>query len=543
MRADELRIRDLLQIDPDSGIIRFGNNRSLLLDAVALGLLRAQLVEAFGLTVARGLLTRLGYTHGWRTAQSLQEVIPWDSEEEWRTAGGRLHRLQGMVVFEPVPKAQRKDSRTLAEAIWKDSYEAEEHVRHLGQSEEPVCWTLAGFASGYLSYVHGEAIYCIEVDCCGKGDAHCHMIGKTERAWGSVIAPHLVYYEKDCLDAALRGVTESIKKLEKKLRARRRALSASEDWVEAGELVARSGAMRRVLLLCKKAAEVDTTVLICGESGTGKERVARYIHDQSRRAAGPFIAINCGALPDTLLESELFGHVKGAFTGASSDRPGLFEAAHRGTILLDEIGEVPPQLQVRLLRVLQEREVRRLGENRPRPIDVRVLAATNKRLTDEVDQGRFRADLAYRLRVIEIEVPPLRERPDDILPLARTKLAASALQFERRVRRLSPAAERRLLSYDWPGNVRELHNAIERAVVFAETDAVDEEDLPRLGSSGARIAHLPGGVPTGTLADIERIAILAALESTEGNKAEAARRLGIGEATLYRKLRRYRGGT
>ena len=547
MRAGELRIDDLLQMDPRGGVIRFGGRRTLLLDAVALGLLRAQLIDVFGLTVARGLFTRLGYAHGWRTAEALRDSLPWDDEHEWRIAGGRLHRLQGLVTFEPVSAPDRRDPAALAEAIWKDSYEAEQHVLHMGRATEPVCWTLAGFASGYLSHVLGQAVYCIEEQCCGQGDSVCHMVGRTQEAWGEKIAPHLPFYERECLDESLRSLRATVRELESRLRAHRRMLGPDRDVLETGGIVARSSAMRRIIHLCQRAAKVDSTILVCGESGVGKERVAGYIHDQSERTGGPFVAVNCGALPETLLESELFGHVRGAFTGASSDRPGLFEAAHGGTLFLDEIGEVPPSIQVRLLRVLQEREVRRVGENRDRKVDVRVLAATNRPLMAEVEAGRFRQDLLYRLRVIEIEVPPLRDRPDDILPLARAKLVETASRFKRKVRDFTPAVARRLIAHSWPGNVRELHNAIERAVVFAESEHIEIGDLPDFalatasgGSDGespgsARVAPAPG-----TLADVERAHILAMLQATGGNKAEAARRLGIGEATLYRKIRRYR---
>ncbi|MEM9492476.1 MAG: sigma-54-dependent Fis family transcriptional regulator, partial [Myxococcota bacterium] len=454
MRIDELRIADLLELDPAGGVIRFGGQRTLLLDAVALGLLRSQLIETFGLTVARGLLTRLGYSHGWRTAETLRDTIAWDSEREWRIAGGRLHRLQGMVSFEPVDTATARASGALAHALWYDSYEAEQHILHLGRSDQPVCWTLCGFASGYLSRVTGEPVYCIEESCCGQGDAICRMIGKTEDQWGAEIADHKVYYERDCLDESLRALRGSMRKMEAKLRANRRLLGDDSQELGTGGMVARSRAMRRVLDVARRVAAVDSTLLISGESGVGKERVARFVHEQSPRAAGPFVALNCGALPENLLESELFGHSKGSFTGASTDRPGLFEAANGGTLFLDEIGEVPPPLQVRLLRVLQEREVRRLGENRARPIDVRVLAATHRDLGAAVAEQRFREDLYYRLRVIEVEIPPLRERPDDILPLARVQLVTTAQRFDRKVRDFTPAVARRLIAHTWPGNVR-----------------------------------------------------------------------------------------
>ena len=538
MRAEDLRIDDLLEMSRAGGVIRFGGNRTLLFDAVALGLLRSQLVETFGLEVARGLLTRLGYSHGWRVAESIRDRFEWDTPQEWRRAGGRLHRLQGLVDFAPVAR-ERDDA--LAEAIWRDSYEAEQHVLHLGQADEPVCWSLAGFASGYLSRVHGRPIYAIEETCCGQGDTVCHMVARAEEDWGDALEQHRRYYERDCLDASLRGLRDSVRELERALRRRRRALRDVSLAVDEHGMVARSRAMRRVLELCKRVAAVDSTVLIHGESGVGKERVARLIHELSARTAAPFIAVNCGALPANLLESELFGHAKGAFSGATTSRAGLFEAANGGTLLLDEIGDVPPPLQVRLLRVLQEREVRRVGENEPRPVDVRVLAASHRELAQEVAAGRFREDLLFRLRVIELTIPPLRERLDDVLPLARMKLLETSKRFKREIQGFTPAAAKQLIAYDWPGNVRELLNAVERAVVFADGQVIEAEDL-RLSSPRAalppRVAVDPTA-PERTLAEVEREHILAALERAGGNRSEAARRLGIGPATLFRKLKRY----
>lgn len=540
MRAEDLCIDDLLQMDPTGGVIRFGGRRTLLFDAVALGILRAQLVEVFGVTVARGFLTRLGYVHGRRTAEDLKDRLPWDDETEYRRAGGRLHRLQGMVEFEPVSGPDRRDPEAVAEAIWRASYEAEQHILHLGLASEPVCWTLCGFASGYLSQVMGQTIYALETQCVGCNDAVCHMVAKTEAAWGDAITPHLAYYERDCLDASLHTLKQSIRRLEDEVRSHRNMLGSVQDTLDTGGMVARSTQMQTVLHLCRRAARVDSTVLIFGESGVGKERIARFIHDQSDRTGGPFVAINCGALPQSLLESELFGHIKGAFTGATHDRPGLFEAAHGGTLFLDEIGEVPPPLQVRLLRVLQEREVRRVGENQDRKVDVRVLAATNRALSEAVAAGEFREDLWYRLKVIEVEIPPLRERPDDILPLARLKLREAAAQFRRKVYDLTSAVAKRLVAHDWPGNVRQLHNAVERAVVFAEADCLDVNDFPDLAPGSVKPADEAPMAWTGTLQDMERTLILETLKRTEGNRAEAARRLNIGEATLFRKIRQYR---
>jgi transcriptional regulator with GAF, ATPase, and Fis domain len=231
--------------------------------------------------------------------------------------------------------------------------------------------------------------------------------------------------------------------------------------------VAASAEMRQVLELARRVARADASVLVTGESGVGKERVARLIHDESQRSAGPFVALNCGAVPEALIESELFGHARGEFTGAMRDRAGLFEEANKGSLLLDEVGELTPAMQVKLLRTLQTQEVRRVGENRPRKVDVRLIAATHRDLTEEVQKGRFRQDLYYRLKVIEIHEPPLRERKDDLLPLARVLLRDAAARAGSRVGGLTPAAADQLLRHDWPGNVRELDNAMQRAVVLA----------------------------------------------------------------------------
>jgi transcriptional regulator with PAS, ATPase and Fis domain len=302
-------------------------------------------------------------------------------------------------------------------------------------------------------------------------------------------------------------------------------------------MVVRSPAMRQLIDLAQRVARVDSTVLISGESGTGKERVAKLVHNASSRAPGPFIAVNCGAITETLLESELFGHVKGAFTGALQERPGLFESANGGTLLLDEVGEVSPAMQVKLLRVLQEREIRRVGESTSRAIDVRVLAATNRELAQEIAEGRFRMDLYYRLHVVELQVPPLRQRREDILPLARILLAEAASRLNRPVTELSPRTADQLLRYDWPGNVRELENAMERVVALAQGAHAELEDLPDEARQAIPIPLLTA--PVKHLDAIEKEYILAVLELNAGNQARSAEQLGIGSATLYRKLKSY----
>lgn len=538
LKAADLDLRELLQFEPLGGVLRFGGQRALILDAAALGILRRELVLLLGVSGARGVLTRFGYAHGWRTAETLKTSFPWDDESEWKRAGGRLHALQGLVSVDTTHiEAGAAASKPFAAALWHDSYEAEQHLLHLGQAEEPVCWTLTGFASGYLSYCNGQEVTCVEERCRGKGDAVCSLVGRMRGDWGDEIAAHLPFYEQGCLDAALAHVTTELKRVEQRLRARKKQLG--RDLPDAGPsgLTAQSESMLRVLDLARRVAKVDSTVLITGESGVGKERVARLIHDESARAGGPFVAINCGAVTESLLESELFGHAKGAFTGAAQDRPGIFEAAHGGTLLLDEIGEVPPPMQVKLLRTLQEREVRRVGENKSRKVDVRVLAATNRDLPAEVHAARFRQDLYYRLRVVELRVPPLRERRDDVLALARTFLAAAAERMRRKITGFTPAAANQLVRYGWPGNVRELENAMERAVALAKGPRVDVDDLPEEIGLAIPSSYAPGDVRP--LEDVERDYILAVVRANQGNRAAAAKQLEIGIATLYRKLKQY----
>lgn len=303
-------------------------------------------------------------------------------------------------------------------------------------------------------------------------------------------------------------------------------------------IVARSATMIQFLNLARRVARVDSTVLLIGESGAGKERIAKMIHDESERAAEPFIRVNVGAIPESLLESELFGHARGAFTGATQQRPGLFEAADHGTLLLDEIGEISPSLQVKLLRAIQEREIRRVGENLTRPVDVRILAATNRDLAQAVAAGGFRQDLYYRLKVVELRVPALREREDDILPLARELLATAASRMKREVTGFAPGVVDRLLHYPWPGNVRELQNAMERGAALALKHRVELADLPEeIGHGCATPAPAMGCVRP--LDEVEKDYILAALALNGGNQTHTARQLQIGTATLHRKLKGY----
>jgi DNA-binding NtrC family response regulator len=540
MRADDLDHKEILELDPAGGMIHFGGQRAILLDAVAMGLLRKYLVENFSLTAARTVLTQFGFAHGWRMAEAMRTDFKWDNDDEWRRAGNRLHTLGGLFALQ----AEGMDPLSKDGMMLVASYEAEQHLLHFGRADAPMCWTICGLVSGYLSRTVGEEVFVLEDRCQGKGDAGCHLFGRTRAEWGDERAEELRFYDKnrlsECLDVSIHRVMETLKAAERRIKEHQRVLTsvAAETNDPQLGIVAKSPAMRKLVDLSCRVAKVDSTVLITGESGAGKERIARLVHTESTRAAGPFIAVNCGAITETLLESELFGHARGVFTGATHDRPGLFESANGGTLLLDEVGEVSPGMQVKLLRAIQEREIRRVGENKSRKVDVRIIAATNRNLATSVGDGSFRQDLYYRLKVVELHVPPLRERRDDILPLARVLLAGSALWMKRKISGLTPSATDQLLRYAWPGNVRELENAMERAVALTSGSRVELEDLPEEVRQ-ARQAFVASDGTVRPLDDIEKDYILSALALNSGNQTRTAEQLKIGSATLYRKLKSY----
>lgn len=310
-------------------------------------------------------------------------------------------------------------------------------------------------------------------------------------------------------------------------------------------IIGRSPPMKELIEAVAMVAPSEATALITGESGTGKELIARIIHFNSSRKDGPLVVVNCAALAETLLESELFGHEQGAFTGANKRREGRFMAAHKGTIFLDEIGEMSPSMQARLLRVIQEREIQRVGGDETIRVDVRILAATNRDLEQEVASGKFREDLYYRLNVVTLRMPALRERLEDIPLLARYFLDRFAEKNRKQVKGFTPLAMDMLLKYEWPGNVRELENAVERAVILLPGDYVTEKELPvsitQSYPDAEEINQAQRIPPTGrSLEEIEKEAILTTLEEAGGNKSEAARRLGITRKTLHKKLEQYK---
>jgi two-component system, NtrC family, response regulator HydG len=528
MPGSVAELRDLLAFRPGAGVTCVGL-RAVVTDAVALGLFRKDLIAQLGEEKARGLLQKLGFIEGWRTGQGLKDTRP----DLWSDGGcgPYLPMIRGEFTVAKNTRTKGEHGRPLVDTIWGDSVEAEQYLHHLGRATSPVCWVNQGFASGYLSFKEGRPTWYVEHTCVACGDQVCHGEARYKEAWPASMQPQFEVYEREYAAAAqgfLSQMGEGTQRWEPGARKR-----------EKGQLVCESPAMQRVLDKAGRVASCAATVLLTGESGVGKEKVARFIHAESPRAQQPFVALNCGAIPDALLERELFGHVKGAFTGADGDAPGLFEAAHGGTLFLDEVAELALPMQVKLLRALQEKEIRRIGESRSRPVDVRVLAATNRDLLAEVEAGRFREDLYYRLHVIELRIPPLRERPEDVLPLAHEALQRLSAARNEAPPRLLPEAEKMLAAHPWRGNVRELQNAIEYAVALCDDCVIGPADLPDELQPLAALRALKGGAAPAirSLDAVEREHILAALEAASGNKAEAAARLGIGLATLYRKLR------
>ncbi|MGI9140304.1 MAG: sigma-54-dependent transcriptional regulator [Gemmatimonadaceae bacterium] len=343
-------------------------------------------------------------------------------------------------------------------------------------------------------------------------------------------------FQNDALIAMVRRAAET-RQLKTENRALKREIKRRDT---AGKPIGGNKSWLDVLNIAETVATSDSTVLLQGESGTGKGVVARYIHELSHRSGGPFVSINCGALPESLLESELFGHVKGSFTGAVKDKAGMFSSAEQGTFFLDEIGETTAATQVKLLRVLQHREVIPVGATEPIPIDTRLIAATNRDLDQEIARGNFRSDLFYRLNVIAIEIPPLRERRDDIPVLAESFLADIALKRGQPQKKLSAEAAEQLQEYSWPGNVRELENAIERAVILASNGVILPGSLPdkvRQRKTEPLVSDRAAANPS--LEAIERAYIMWVLGAEGGNKSRAADVLGIDTSTLHRKLSRF----
>ena len=541
-------LAELLDIRPDQGIIRLHEQRVVLLSAAAMGLLRKELIDTLGLETARRLFLRFGYADGYHDAVSLRDRSHWSSPLEGLRAGLVLHRLEGIVRAEIVALDHDAASgRFHEEALWHDSYVAEQHVHHYGKAGAPVCWSLVGYASGYASACLGHEVYFRESECLAQGATKCTVIGKDAESWGTELETLRADFQSGTLGREVERLREVVHKRLQEVDRRERLVAKRERELNllrervarhaaSKQFIAGSVVMQDVLELAARVAPLDTTVLVYGESGTGKEFIVRMIHDQSPRATGPFVSINCAALTETLLESELFGHVRGAFTGAVRDKAGLFEVASNGTLFLDEIGEVAPTVQAKLLRALQEREIRRVGAERTIKVNARVVAATNRDLRAAVAAGTFREDLYFRLGAFVITVPPLRDRREDIPPMVHDFVRRAAARVKKDVQNVSAEAMTALMNYGWPGNVRELQHAIERAVIVARGVSIRLRELPPEVSQKIRQRTPDDSLD---LQALERATIERALERFRGSRRDAAEALKISTVTLWRKMKQY----
>lgn len=541
-------LRRLLRFDPESGAIWLGDRRMVLMHTKALAELRQDLMSSVGHEHARRILTRMGYASGLCDAEYAKKARPTDSLQDSFMVGPRLHMLEGAARVTPVKlNLDIEAGQFYAEFRWDHSWEAYAHQQKFGLVDDPSCWTLLGYASGYTSAFMGRLILFKETLCAACGADHCQIIGRPIEEWPDGEA-HRIYFTDDSL-------VEKMEALQSQVEALKSTLGPAN---LGGQLIGNAPAFRKAYTLMEKVAQTQVTVLLTGETGVGKERFARALHELSNRADKPFVAINCAALPAELIEAELFGVEKGAYTGAHAARAGRFERADGGTLLLDEVGEMPMAAQAKLLRVLQEGEIERVGSESTRKINVRLVAATNVDLEQAVLAGRFRADLMYRLNVYPICIPPLRERKADIEQLAQGMLARFCALHGKRVLGFDERALQALRQHDWPGNVRELENLVERGVILTSQGgrvAVDHlfPNQPDTNQTGldaqGHLSKLPSVqdddlsqriLDSGSsLDDIEARVLDHAVTRARGNLSEAARMLGLTRPQLaYRQKQR-----
>jgi len=558
-------IKDLLSqfhFEADKGKIWFNEQQMLLIHAGVMGLLRKDLIDSLGVQRAKRLLIRFGYHSGWKDAELVRKIRPNVSEQEAFSLGPQLHSIKGMVTVEPVVlEFDVKKKAFYGDINWHDSYEVDEHLQHFGPSKEPVCWTLLGYASGFSTYYMGETIIFKEVACGACGDDHCRIIGKPLSQWEEkvelekLLLPDPIAEELFSLQAQLSELRETFQEAD-----------GNEDVLFNS--VGKSGAFRNACQLIKKAGPSKITVLLQGETGVGKEVFARGLHMSSDRAEKPFVAVNCACIPQELIEAELFGVERGAFTGATETRIGKFERANSGTIFLDEVVELSAKAQASLLRVLQEGEFEKVGAKSLQKVDVRVIAATNENLEDAVATGKFRADLFYRLSVYPVFIPPLRERVEDIPLLIDHFLEKYHGVYNKRTLGVSDMAMNSLTKYAWPGNIRELENMIERGVILADNNhtidhislfpSLSEPSHPLnvIGSQGRLMRDTPEpkivdkkAQPSGDVTDVlldsefdlegfEATLLRRALTRCDGNVSAAARMLGITRPQLAYRMKK-----
>ena len=467
MNSDAPKL-DLSQVTPhivfssEQGKVWLNEQRVVLFSQTALGKFRKEVYDTIGQDRCKAFFLRLGYQLGILDGELARSSGAEMSIKDRFNLGPELHALRGMVL----PELQRlvvseKGDEFICEVVWFNSYEVEICANEMGPMDDPGCWNLTGYASGYSSAVLQREIFFQELECHSCGDDRCFAVGKPAAEWDNYEQLKR-YYESDPL-------LEELSKLQTTVEALKESLNEGD---KLPNIVGSSKPFKHALEMVTKASDSKVSVLLLGETGVGKEVLARAVHITSDRADKPFIAVNCAAIPPDLIEAELFGVEKGAYTGANQSRMGRFERADKGTIMLDEVIELTPRAQATLLRVLQEGELERVGDNKVRKIDVRVVAATNEDLSVAVQQGRFRADLYYRLSAYPITIPPLRERKEDIPLFIVHFLEKYRALYNKNVLGISDRGMEMLSNYEWPGNIRELENVVERAVILADINGV-----------------------------------------------------------------------
>jgi DNA-binding NtrC family response regulator len=546
--SDDLRAR--VHFCAETGQIWLHEHRMLLVHAEAQASLRKELIDTLGMDRAQGLLTRMGYASGVRDAELARIRAQDSSDIDAFMTGPQLHTLEGIVRVTPIKlELDRAAGKFYGEFLWENSWEGQWHRRYYGIHTDPVCWTQIGYACGYTSAFMGRPILYKEVECVGMGHNNCRIVGKPVEEWEDA-TEYKHFFNRESIADQLFDLQTQVVQLRSTIGEKEKLPS---------DMVGDSPSFRAACELLKQAANNRITVLLLGETGVGKEMFARSLHDMGPRRNAPFVAINCAAIPHDLVESELFGVEKGAYTGALVSRPGRFERADGGTLFLDEIGDLPLAAQSKLLRVLQEGELERLGDQKTRKINVRLVAATNCDLRQLVKERRLRSDLYYRLNAYQIDIPPLRERKEDISPLAKGFLAKYSVIHAKKLRGFTDKAKRALLTYDWPGNIRELQNMVERGVILAPSgtrievhhlfSSCAEEHAREFGlgtngnlgvNRGESSKSLCEAVFNGvlTLDQVETMLLETAVNKAHGNLSSAARMLGLTRPQLAYRLKR-----
>jgi transcriptional regulator with GAF, ATPase, and Fis domain len=482
-KLDDLVAR--LRLSPETGHIWLDGKRMFMLHLSAFSALRRELIESLGIDHARGLLTRMGYLAGSRDAEIVATLRKEGAELDAFYVGPQLHSIEGVVRAEPVAvEIDVARGRFYAEFLWWDSVEDAAHQADYGLAADPVCWMQIGYASGYSSVFFGRRVIFREVECAAMGHEACRIVGKPMDEWDDVRQDLRFFDAQPFANRKLVSLASS--QPTEPTQAEDASIDVSEDNAppqksryKGRELIGISGAFNSVCHMIERVARTCTPVLLLGETGVGKEIFAQTLHSVSPRGDQPFVAVNCAAIPEQLIEADLFGVEKGAFTGATACRPGRFELADGGSLFLDEIGCLSLAAQSKLLRVLQEGEVERVGGTKSRHLNVRIIAATNVDLEAAVARGEFRQDLLFRLNVFPIAIPPLRERREDIPVLADYFLRRYCGIHNQQRTGFTERALEALLSYAWPGNVREIENVVERAIILSsEGGAMDISHLP-----------------------------------------------------------------